>query len=101
MFDVVVQMFLVNGYYEILMDVIVVEVQIFKLMLYLYYGFKEDLFGVCLNCEMSWFIDVLCFSINFDQSLKDLLCNIIVLFLCYIDVNWVLWIVMYIQVISF
>lgn len=69
-------------------------------MLYLYYGSKEDLFGACLNREMSRFIDALRSSINFDQSPKDLLRNTIVSFLRYIDANRASWIVMYTQATS-
>lgn len=100
MLDAAVQMFSVNGYHETSMDAIAAEAQISKPMLYLYYGSKEDLFGACLNREMSRFIDALRSSINFDQSPKDLLRNTIVSFLRYIDANRASWIVMYTQATS-
>jgi AcrR family transcriptional regulator len=82
------------------MDAIAAEAQISKPMLYLYYGSKEDLFGACLNRELSRFIDVVRADIDFSQSPKDLLRNTIVSFLRYIDANRASWIVMYTQAIS-
>lgn len=95
MLDAAVQMFSVNGYHETSMDAIAAEAQISKPMLYLYYGSKEDLFGACLNREMSRFIDALRAHIDLTQSAKDLLRNAIVSFLRYIDANRASWIVMY------
>jgi AcrR family transcriptional regulator len=100
MLDAAVQMFSVNGYHETSMDTIAAEAQISKPMLYLYYGSKEDLFGACLNREMSRFIDVVRAGIDFTQSPKDLLRNTIVSFLRYIDDNRASWIVMYTQATS-
>ena len=65
MLDAAVQMFSVNGYHETSMDTIAAEAQISKPMLYLYYGSKEDLFGACLNREMSRFIDAVRADIDF------------------------------------
>ncbi|MCV7195587.1 TetR/AcrR family transcriptional regulator [Mycobacterium angelicum] len=100
MLDAAVQMFSVNGYHETSMDAIAAEAQISKPMLYLYYGSKEDLFGACLNREMSRFIDGVRADIDFTQSPKDLLRNTIVSFLRYIDENRASWIVMYTQATS-
>ena len=100
MLDAAVQMFSVNGYHETSMDAIAAEAQISKPMLYLYYGSKEDLFGACLNRELSRFIDVVRADIDSDQSPKNLLRNTIVSFLRYIDANRASWIVMYTQAIS-
>jgi AcrR family transcriptional regulator len=100
MLDAAVQMFSVNGYHETSMDTIAAEAQISKPMLYLYYGSKEDLFGACLNREMSRFIDVVRADIDFTRSPKDLLRNTIVSFLRYIDDNRASWIVMYTQATS-
>ncbi len=100
MLDAAVQMFSVNGYHETSMDTIAAEAQISKPMLYLYYGSKEDLFGACLNRELSRFIDVVRADIDFEQSPKDLLRNAIVSFLRYIDANRASWIVMYTQATS-
>jgi AcrR family transcriptional regulator len=95
MLDAAVQMFSVNGYHETSMDAIAAEAQISKPMLYLYYGSKEDLFGACLNREMSRFIDVVRADIDFTQSPKELLRHTIGSFLRYIDANRASWIVMY------
>jgi len=100
MLDAAVQMFSINGYHETSMDTIAAEAQISKPMLYLYYGSKEDLFGACLNREMSRFIDVVRADIDFTQSPRDMLRNTIVSFLRYIDANRASWIVMYTQAIS-
>jgi AcrR family transcriptional regulator len=100
MLDAAVQMFSVNGYHETSMDAIAAEAQISKPMLYLYYGSKEDLFGACLNRELSRFIDAVRADIDFTKSPKDLLRNTIVSFLRYIDANRASWIVMYTQAIS-
>ena|SRR5947209_1792122 len=100
MLDAAVQMFSVNGYHETSMDAIAAEAQISKPMLYLYYGSKEDLFGACLNRELTRFIDVVRADIDFAQGAKDLLRNAIGSFLRYIDANRASWIVMYTQAIS-
>jgi AcrR family transcriptional regulator len=100
MLDAAVQMFSVNGYHETSMDTIAAEAQISKPMLYLYYGSKEDLFGACLNRELSRFIDTVRAGIDFTQSPKDLLRNTIVSFLRYIEANRAAWIVMYTQATS-
>jgi AcrR family transcriptional regulator len=100
MLDAAVQMFSVNGYHETSMDAIAAEAQISKPMLYLYYGSKEDLFGACLNRELSRFIDVVRADIDLTLSPKDLLRNTIVSFLRYIDANRASWIVMYTQAVS-
>ena len=55
MLDAAVEMFSRNGYHETSMDVIAAEAEISKPMLYLYYGSKEELFGACLNRELSRF----------------------------------------------
>jgi AcrR family transcriptional regulator len=100
MLDAAVQMFSVNGYHETSMDAIAAEAQISKPMLYLYYGSKEDLFGACLNRELSRFIDAVRADIDFTQTPKDLLRNAIGSFLRYIDANRASWIVMYTQATS-
>jgi len=97
MLDAAVQMFSVNGYHETSMDTIAAAAQISKPMLYLYYGSKEELFGACLNREMTRFIEVVRAGINFEQSPKDMLRNTIVEFLRFIDANRASWIVMYTQ----
>jgi AcrR family transcriptional regulator len=66
----------------------------------LYYGSKEELFGACLNRELTRFIDGVREDINLEQSPKDLLRNTIVSFLHYIDANRASWIVMYTQATS-
>src|SRR6201987_4238099 len=98
--DAAVKMFPVNGYHETSMDTIAAAAEISKPMLYLYYGSKEDLFGACLNRELSRFIDAVRADIDFAKSPKDLLRNTIVSFLRYIDANRASWIVMYTQAIS-
>ncbi|BBX98654.1 TetR/AcrR family transcriptional regulator [Mycobacterium lacus] len=100
MLDAAVQMFSVNGYHETSMDAIAAQARISKPMLYLYYGSKEDLFGACLDREMSRFIDAVRAGIDFQQSPKDMLRNTIVSFLRYIDANRASWIVMYTQATS-
>jgi AcrR family transcriptional regulator len=100
MLDAAVQMFSVNGYHETSMDAIAAEAQISKPMLYLYYGSKEDLFGACLNRELSRFINAVRADIDFTQSPKDLLRNAIGSFMRYIDANRASWIVMYTQATS-
>ncbi len=100
MLDAAVQMFSVNGYHETSMDTIAAAAEISKPMLYLYYGSKEDLFGACLNRELTRFIDALRADIDYSQSPRDLLRNTIGSFLRYIDANRASWIVMYTQAIS-
>lgn len=100
MLDAAVQMFSVNGYHETSMDAIAAKAEISKPMLYLYYGSKEELFGACLNRELTRFIDTVRQGINLEQSPKDLLGNTIVSFLRYIDANRASWIVMYAQATS-
>jgi AcrR family transcriptional regulator len=100
MLDAAVQMFSVNGYHETSMDTIAAAAEISKPMLYLYYGSKEDLFGACLNREMSRFIDAVRADIDLNQIPKDLLRNAIVSFMRYIDENRASWIVMYTQATS-
>jgi AcrR family transcriptional regulator len=95
MLDAAVQMFSVNGYHETSMDVIAAKAEISKPMLYLYYGSKEELFGACLDRELTRFIDGVREEINLEQSPKDLLRNTIVAFMRYIDANRASWIVMY------
>ena len=87
MLDAAVQIFSVNGYHETSMDAIAAEAQISKPMLYLYYGSKEELFGACLNRELTRFVDVVRADIDFSQSPKDLLRNAVLAFLNYIDAN--------------
>lgn len=100
MLDAAVQMFSINGYHETSMDTIAAAAEISKPMLYLYYGSKEDLFGACLNRELSRFIEAVRAGIDFTQSPRDLLRNTIGSFLRYIDANRASWIVMYTQAIS-
>ena len=57
MLDAAVQMFSVNGYHETSMDAIAAQAEISKPMLYLYYGSKEELFGACLDRELTRFVD--------------------------------------------
>ncbi|KUI38029.1 TetR/AcrR family transcriptional regulator [Mycobacterium sp. GA-2829] len=100
MLDAAVQMFSVNGYHETSMDAIAAEAQISKPMLYLYYGSKEELFGACLNRELSRFVDEVRSKIDFTQSARDLLRTAVLSFLTYIDTNRASWIVLYTQATS-
>jgi AcrR family transcriptional regulator len=100
MLDAAVQMFSVNGYHETSMDAIAAGAQISKPMLYLYYGSKEDLFGACLERELSRFIDTVRADIDFRQSPKELLRNAVLTFLHYIDTNRASWMVLYTQATS-
>jgi AcrR family transcriptional regulator len=100
MLDAAVQMFSVNGYHETSMDVIAAKAEISKPMLYLYYGSKEELFGACLDREMTRFIDGVREDIDLEQGSKHLLRNTIVAFMRYIDANRASWIVMYTQATS-
>jgi AcrR family transcriptional regulator len=97
MLDAAVQMFSINGYHETSMDAIAAEANISKPMLYLYYGSKEELFGACLNRELSRFIEAVRADIDLKRSPKDLLRNTILSFLHYIDANRASWIVLYTQ----
>src|SRR5690349_9775533 len=87
MLDAAVEMFSRNGYHETSMDAIAAEAEISKPMLYLYYGSKEELFGACLNRELSRFIEAVRSDIDLKQSPKDLLRNAVLSFLSYIDAN--------------
>ena len=100
MLDAAVQMFSVNGYHETSMDAIAAQAEISKPMLYLYYGSKEELFGACLDRELTRFVDVVRADIDFKQSPKDLLRNAVLSFLNYIDTNRASWIVLYTQATS-
>ncbi|WP_082969294.1 TetR/AcrR family transcriptional regulator [Mycobacterium kyorinense] len=100
MLDAAVEMFSINGYHETSMDAIAAKAEISKPMLYLYYGSKEELFGACLNRELSRFIDGVREDIELQQGPKDLLRNTIVSFMRYIDTNRASWIVMYTQATS-
>ena len=100
MLDAAVQVFSANGYHESSMDAIAAEAEISKPMLYLYYGSKEELFGACLNRELSRFIEAVRADIDLGQSPKDLLRNAVVSFLSYIDTNRASWMVLYSQATS-
>lgn len=100
MLDAAVQIFSVNGYHETSMDAIANAAQISKPMLYLYYGSKEELFGACLDRELSRFVDEVRNRIDFKQSPKDLLRNAVLAFLNYIDANRASWMVLYNQATS-
>ncbi|MBY0440939.1 MAG: TetR/AcrR family transcriptional regulator [Mycobacteriaceae bacterium] len=100
MLDAAVQMFSANGYHETSMDSIAAAACISKPMLYLYYGSKEELFGACLNRELARFIDALRAGSAVQLSPKDLLRNIVMSFLRYVDTNRTSWIVMYAQATS-
>ena len=100
MLDAAVQIFSVNGYHETSMDAIAAQAQISKPMLYLYYGSKEELFGACLDRELSRFVDEVRNKIDFTQSPKDLLRNAVLAFLNYIDANRASWMVLYNQATS-
>lgn len=100
MLDAAVQMFSVNGYHETSMDVIAAQAQISKPMLYLYYGSKEELFGACLDRELTRFVDTVRGELDFTQSPKDMLRNAVLAFLNYIDANRASWIVLYTQATS-
>jgi AcrR family transcriptional regulator len=100
MLDAAVEMFSRNGYHETSMDAIAAEAEISKPMLYLYYGSKEELFGACLNRELSRFIEAVRADIDLKQSPKDLLRSTILAFMHYIDANRASWIVLYQQATS-
>ena len=100
MLDAAVQIFSVNGYHETSMDAIAAQAEISKPMLYLYYGSKEELFGACLDRELSRFVDEVRNKIDFTQSPKDLLRNAVLAFLNYIDANRASWMVLYNQATS-
>jgi AcrR family transcriptional regulator len=100
MLDAAVQMFSVNGYHETSMDAIAAQAEISKPMLYLYYGSKEELFGACLDRELTRFVDVVRADIDFTKPAKELLRTAVVSFLSYIDENRASWIVLYTQATS-
>ena len=100
MLDAAVEMFSLNGYHETSMDAIAAKAKISKPMLYLYYGSKEELFGACLNRELTRFIDTVRADIDAGQNPKELLSNVILSFMHYIDANRASWIVMYTQATS-
>lgn len=100
MLDAAVEMFSRNGYHETSMDVIAAEAEISKPMLYLYYGSKEELFGACLNRELSRFIEAVRADIDLKQSPRKLLRSTIRAFMHYIDANRASWIVLYQQATS-
>ena len=100
MLDAAVKMFSINGYYETSMDAIAAQAEISKPMLYLYYGSKEELFGACLDRELTRFVDTVRAEIDFTQSPKELLRNAVLSFLNYIDANRASWIVLYTQATS-
>ncbi len=100
MLDAAVQMFSLNGYHETSMDAIAAEAQISKPMLYLYYGSKEELFGACLDRELTRFVDEVRSKIDFSQPPKELLRNAVLAFLNYIDTNRASWMVLYTQATS-
>src|SRR5262245_35252348 len=85
MLDAAVEMFSRNGYHETSMDAIAAEAQISKPMLYLYYGSKEDLFGACVDRELTRFIDDVSADIDFEDAPKNMLRNTIGSFFRYID----------------
>lgn len=100
MLDAAVEVFSVNGYHETSMDAIAGKAEISKPMLYLYYGSKEELFGACLNRELSRFIEAVRADIDFKLPPRDMLRNTILSFLTYIDANRASWIVLYTQATS-
>jgi len=103
MLDAAVEMFSRNGYHETSMDAIAAEAEISKPMLYLYYGSKEELFGACLDRELSRFIEAVRADIDLKdlkQNPKDLLTTTIRAFMHYIDANRASWIVLYQQATS-
>ncbi len=100
MLDAAVQVFSINGYHETSMDAIAARAEISKPMLYLYYGSKEDLFGACLDRELSRFIEVVRGDVDFTVPPRDMLRNTILTFLNYIDANRASWIVLYTQATS-
>ena len=100
MLDAAVEMFSLNGYHETSMDAIAAKAEISKPMLYLYYGSKEELFGACLNRELTRFIDTVRADIDAGENPKELLSNVILSFMHYIDANRASWIVMYTQATS-
>jgi AcrR family transcriptional regulator len=95
MLDAAVQMFSVNGYHETSMDAIAAEAEISKPMLYLYYGSKEELFGACLDRELTRFVDDVRSKMDFSQTPKELLRNAVLAFLTYIDTNRASWMVLH------
>ncbi len=100
MLDAAVEIFSVNGYHETSMDAIAAEAQISKPMLYLYYGSKEELFGACLDRELTRFVDEVRTKIDFDDPPKELLRSAVLAFLKYIDAHRASWMVLYTQATS-
>jgi AcrR family transcriptional regulator len=100
MLDAAVEIFSVNGYHETSMDAIAAEAKISKPMLYLYYGSKEELFGACLNRELTRFVDEVNSNIDFSAAPKELLRTAVLAFLKYIDSNRASWMVLYTQATS-
>jgi AcrR family transcriptional regulator len=70
MLDAAVQMFSINGYHDTSMDAIAAKAEISKPMLYLYYGSKEELFGACLDREMTRFVDGVREEIDLSRARK-------------------------------
>jgi AcrR family transcriptional regulator len=100
MLDAAVDVFSVNGYHETSMDAIAAKAEISKPMLYLYYGSKEELFGACLNRELSRFIEAVRADIDFQLPPREMLRSTILSFLTYIDANRASWLVLYTQATS-
>jgi AcrR family transcriptional regulator len=100
MLDAAVEVFSINGYHETSMDAIAAKAEISKPMLYLYYGSKEDLFGACLDRELARFIEAIRADIDLKVSPREMLRNIILSFLTYIDTNRASWLVLYAQATS-
>jgi AcrR family transcriptional regulator len=100
MLDAAVRLFAVNGYHETSMDAIAAEADVSKPMVYLYCGSKEELFGACLNREMSQFIEAISADVDVEQNAQDLLRTTISAFLSYVDTNRASWRVLYTQAIS-
>lgn len=100
MLDAAVEVFSEHGFHNTSMDAIAARASISKPMLYLYYGSKEELFGACLNRELSRFIEAVRADIDFKLPPRDMLRNTILSFLTYIDANRASWIVLYTQATS-
>lgn len=73
-FDVVQQMFLENGYFGIMMFVIVVKLGGLKGMLWYYFSLKEILFIFVFDCLVEQFWQGLMEMFNFDIVLEMVLC---------------------------
>src|SRR3981081_2517837 len=100
MLDAAVQMVSGKRSQQTSLDAIAAEAEISKPMLYLYYGSKEELFGACLDRELTRFVDDVRSKIDFTQSPKELLRNAVLAFLTYIDANRASWMVLYTQATS-